>query len=321
MQKYVLTDNKQQSANDVSVSAEDIQAEQIYALKHADYLAAVPSFGPLIKTQEITVTYQGDTATGTLTDDQAAPIQRGQAVILYDKEGFTLPLGGKVERIQPLEGITQGYNIHITLPEGTQTQYLLTEPDIIIQETTASKRLPLTAIQTDEDGISYIWIASPKSKDSDKKTTKMGIRRQNIKAGLSDTLYFEEAGHIIEAFDFVLLNPDSKIRANREYNIFMTDINAPLHNPIRQAWIDYELYKLEKQQAELTQIAEDCRNGKGSPRTAQQGDVTLPDGSTTPSAGSCGNTSGGTDPFTIFNAIINGNASGASACGTASCGQ
>jgi hypothetical protein len=262
------------------------------------YLVATPHYGPLTQTQEIRVAFDQDQAVGTLSNETAQNIKQNQKVILYDKEGYILPLGGKVESILTNNGKKR---ITIKLPLGTNTALLATDLDIITLETIASKRLPRSAYIQDnanDKTSTYVWIAklSTKNKDSANIYT---LEKLEIDLGLTVLDYFEESGYKIHSSDLVVLNPDSKIKENIPYSLKVTKLNLPLHNPIKQAWVDFEINRLNKQQAELTERAENC--GK-----AATGNITATSGANSlPQSESCGTDFDGTDPFAIFNSLIN----------------
>ena len=259
------------------------------------YVAAIPQYGPLIHIQEITVSYEKDTATGTLKNDLASKIMAPQDVILYDKDHFVLPLGGKVKEVKQEDNSSI---VTITLPQETNTDLLSSTVGIITLETSASKRLPLSALQTDENNAFYVWMMEQKE-----DSVKSNVRRQYINVGMQDDKYFEEAGQEIGSFDLVLINPDKKVKSNKRYKIEQVIFEAPLNNPIKEAWTNFEVTRLEQQQVDLLQAAEDCRNGKLN--TAQQ-DTS---GEDTAAASSCNSpfpaTTTGTDPFAVFNALTN----------------
>lgn len=295
-------------------STEQLQDKQSTALEDADYIATPPTFGPIIRTQSIEVGFQSDQATGFLTTEKSKKIAAKQDVILFDKEDYVLPLGGKVTGIENSEDSQQ--KIIIALPEGTNTQFLSNTLDIIILETAASKRLPLSAIQQDENKNTFVWVAHS---DDENATTINKAQRLYIGVGISDTEYFEEDGHKIESFTPVIINPDNKIKPDKNYNIVATEIEGPLHNPIRQAWVDYEVARLETQQEDLQRIADECASGKKR-LVATSGATTLADGTQT--GGGCGQASNAPlDPIDIFNSLIN-NIDGQSGCSSnAKCGQ
>ena len=84
-------------------------------------MAAIPSSGPIIGSQSITVKYDGHHAVGYLSAEEAAKVKLRQEVALYDKEGIILPLGGTVGNIEEMADKTK---ITIDLPEDTNTSLL-----------------------------------------------------------------------------------------------------------------------------------------------------------------------------------------------------
>lgn len=268
------------------------------AITPSGYLISMPSYGPLIRLQNIDVIFEGDKAIGTLPNAETAAVATPQKVVLYDKSGFTQPLGGQVTAVKAAEneGITK---ITIQLPEGTNTDLLLNEPDIITMETIASKRLPKSAIVTEADGETYVWIATPTAKDK----TAFTIQKLYIKTGLDDLDYFEESGFKIKSSNLIVLNPDDAIDGGKTYRFKQVEMEAPIHNPIQQAWVDFEMNRLKLQQQEMQKTADNC--GKANIVT---GDSTTPAGETNaPASDSCGADllEGATDPFAIFNALTN----------------
>ena len=283
-------DEKQSTANQ-----QEITSQKPISSK---YLASTPHYGPLIQMQEIKVVFDDDFAVGTLSVDAAKNIAKNQKVILYDKDGYVLPLGGKVIEIQNNE---ETRKITIQLPQDTNTPLLFNNLDIITLETIASKRLPRSAYikEYDEDGNEsiYVWRAT-----LDKNNNTYTLEKLYIDLGLTVLDYFEESGYKIHSYDLIILNPDSKIEENTPYNLKVTKLNLPLHNPIKQAWVDFEINRLNKQQADLNERAENCGNKKASLNdnsTPATGAASTPDGE------SCSTNFEGTDPFAIFNSLIN----------------
>lgn len=260
----------------------------------ADYFAASPHFGPLVQTQKITVEFDNDSTYGYLGQEQAKQVKNNQQVILYDKKGAVLPLGGHISTIDMIDDSNIS-KITISLPEETNTEFLSNDLDIIVFETISSKRLPFSALQTDKSGKDYVWVIEPQDNKS------YTVRQQYIEQNFSDAIYFDP-GRKVRYNDLVILNPNEKIRSGKNYNIFVTKLDAPLHNPIKQAWGEFELDRLKKQQIHLKKIAEDCLKGVRSPNT---GDVTFSDGSRGPTGkNSCVSTGAETSPFTIFESLI-----------------
>lgn len=306
MGKYISTYNKPLTSEEASnQEVQKIQQE----FEDADYVATPPTFGPIVQTTPLIVSYHGqDQASGNISQDQAQIIEERRPVILYDQDSYVLPLGGVVTAIKNTSDIE--YTINITLPEQTNTEFLSNNVDVITKETVASKRIPLSALQ-EQSGLTYVWIVDQNNENQNT------LEKLFINIGLSDEEYFEEDGEKIESYTLVVINPNDKIKADKEYKIFKTELAGPLHNPIRQAWMDYELNRLEQEQQAMLQIAEDCKNGKKA-LILDPGSTTTADGSA--KLGGCGQ-SQTTDPMLqIFNSLTTTNNSGG--CGqmsTAGC--
>ncbi len=293
-----------------------IEQENREAFERADYIAAPPTFGPIIKTIPLDVEFQKNQAVGFLSLESFSQIKHRQDVILFDKEAYVLPLGGEIIGIEPNDDTDQ-QKITIQLPEETNTEFLASTVEIITLETLASKRISLEALQQDTNKKDFVWIAYNEEENA---TAFNKVRRLYIEIGQSDRDYFEENGHKIESFDPIIINPDDKIKSDKKYDIFATEIAGPMHNPIRQALIDYEVFRLEAQQEELQKIADDCANGKKA-LILKPGALTLSDGTQTGSG--CGQASNApTDPMAIFKALTSGNDSSGSGCASSTaCGQ
>jgi len=304
---------KHHEENPAEIVTADTPDEATPDIENYDYVASLPTFGPLIRTQPIQVEYQIDQALATLPNDQAEEIEIGQPVILFDNEEYILPLGGAVNNIEEND---QETTITVKLPEGTHIEYLSPHMEVITMETMAAKRVPMSALQKSKTDQDYVWIVD----ESEDGTPKATLKRAYVDVGLKNEDFFIEGGDDIESFTYVVLNPDDNIEPDKEYSILKTEISGPLHNPIRQAWIDYELFRLDAQQAELTQIAEDCRNGRKS-LVLSPGALTLEDGTQTGSG--CGQTtvSPALQQFQIFNSLVNGGGDSSNCASSAACGQ
>lgn len=269
--------------------------------KKTEYEISIPHYGPLILTQEIDVTFTGNVATGYLPQSDMDQITKNKKVILFDKQGYALPLGGEVRSIRPQENDTS--KIVILIPKGTQTELLNDKLSIIKREEIGTKRLPNYVLQRSEDGNFYVWRAT---QEADNATFK--IKKTPIKILLRNEKYFVEAGRQIGSRDYVVINPDNALSEEKSYNFKIVDFNAPLHNPIKQAWIDLKLKNDREQQAILIQAAEDCANGVAKQDSIDINDVKTGDSSSADGSGSsssCGSPFQGTDPFLIFQNMIN----------------
>jgi len=262
--KLVSDNNAQQKDLTADIEAANEIQENF---ENADYIAAPPTFGPIIQTTSLDVIFSENAAVAFASEEQAQIIEARRSVILYDTENYVLPLGGKVESIEEKDG---AFSVRIKLPQDTNTEFLSNQVDVITKETIASKRVPLSALQ-EQAGLFYVWVIN---QDNNNNT----VEKLFIDVGLKDEEYFEEEGEKIETFTPIIINPDDKIEQNKGYNIFQTEIAGPIHNPIRQAWMDYELYRLEADQKEMLQKAEDCKNGSKE-LILEQGASTNADGS------------------------------------------
>lgn len=280
--KPQLTDNKQEN-------------KPLEISNSSNYLASLPDFGPLVQVQNIKVIFSGDTATGTLPNEDAEKVKVNKQVILYDLDGFTLPLGGKVSDVEVNEATT---TVTIALPSQTNTEFLFNELDIITMETIASKRLPKSAYQQDDDNNYFVWRATPTEQDTD----IYEIEQLPINIGLTDWDYFEEGGYKIQSSDLIILNPDENITADKAYHLKIVDMDAPIHNPIQQAWVNFEMERLRRQQEKLREASENC--GKKAPQNVATETQTLAAPAKSDSCGG-GIDFSGTDPLDIFNSLIN----------------
>ncbi len=261
-----------------------------------EYVVSIPHYGPLITTQSINVKYTGNIAVGFLPESKIGKIKSGKKVVLFDKENYALPLGGEVRSIERAKD--NSYKVVILVPKGTKTDLLGNILAIIKREEIGTKRLPNTALQRDENGELYVWRAI-QNKNSD----RFSIEKTPIQILFKNEKYFVEAGQAIGSKDFVILNPDNTLAEEKTYEFEVETFTAPLHNPIKQAWIDYKLNKDRKQQAELKQIAENCANGVVSPSAVDPNSIQAGDNSSN-NGSSCGSPFQGTDPFLIFQDMI-----------------
>ena len=268
----------------------------------AEYQAALPDFGPLMHMKEITVEYpsdQPDTAIGYIKQEAEDKVNVGQDVILYDQEDYVLPLGGQVAKI---EEENDQYKVTISLPEGTNTEYLSKDLEIIVFKTITSKRLPHSAVQTDSNGETYVWVAY--TDPADEPAHK--IKKLPIDIGITDPDYFEERTHKIEAYDYIVINPEKTLQSDKSYSFAFVELDAPLHSPTKQAWIDYEIYKYNANQADADIRIAKCRGGtvKVTANTEYNPfDYENPNIGDTTHA--CTSTSPTTGPLAIFNAMTN----------------
>lgn len=272
------------------------------ALIQSDYIAVNPSFGPLIITRKIPITFDGNTATGKLLSNKNLEgdqkVKVGQEVVLYDQKDLPQPLGGKISKI---ENKTEQLIITIDLPEGTNSALLARHVDIITLEMNGAKRLPKTAIMHDKNGQAFVWRAFPDFDYPD----AYKLSRLNIEVGRGDQDLFLESGFEIKSDDFVIVNPDNKILTDTPYLLKTSKLNAYRHNPIRQSWITLELDRLRDQQERMIQEAEEC----GIANTQQNLSGLNNAKTDASSSNNCTSKTSlgdyeGTDPFLIFQNLI-----------------
>lgn len=267
--------------------------------KSKAYEIARPHYGPLVELQEVELTYIANIANAFLPLNIAEKISTYQKVVLYDKENTALPLGGEVLKITEVEGKAK---VVILLPRGTKTEYLSNKANIIIRDNIGVGRLPLSALQH-EDGQHFIWRTLGKNlKNTEETKITTSFEKVMIAPPLKNNAYFVEQENKINPADFIVLTPDKDITENKDYDVTIVDFKAPLHNPIKQAWIDLEIQKLKDQRAEMKEAIANC----------QAGTVDNPQGGETSNAGgggkpvsSCGSSFDTTDPFVIFQNLIN----------------
>lgn len=276
----------------------------------ADYVAAPSSYGPFIKVQKINVQYDIDEATALADKNIAKDIRQKQRVVLYDKENknIAMPLGGVVKYTNNENGKRK---VVITLPEGTNTEYLSDTVGVITLQTINSQRFPLSSLTKNKEGESIIWIARQN------ENNQYQMHAHKIEKADENGVFFIPKERSVGPYDLVINNPDKFISADKNYDLFITEMDTPTLNPIDQAKVDFDVYIFETRQAQLIQNAQDCANGR-----PKDGVATMADGSTS-STGSCGSTTPSEDDimFQIFQSLTTPNSGSGSSTGTGACGQ
>lgn len=245
------------------------------------YSAAQPSHGPFIKLMNVEVSFTGNIGSAIIHEDQAQFVKRRQKVVLYDQEGNTLPVGGEVRSLKNASSKTK---VTIFTPVGTKTDLLKRQVSIITNEINNRKRLPISALQFDDDQA-HVWRAK-KAEEDKYKIEKVVI---NI-AFENETLFVTESTYL-SSKDFIIINPGKNLSDGKKYKINIIDLDLPLHNPIKQAWVDFEMNLLKQEQVDLQKTADEC--GK-----AKTGDAN--NANSTSGGNSCGTDIQSTDPFVIF---------------------
>jgi hypothetical protein len=285
----------------------------------ADYMAARPSSGPLIFVQGMNVSYEnGHHATGILLKEEAEKVRTGQDVVLYDQEGYTLPLGGQVSEIEP-----QGDKTKITfhLPEGTNTDLLLNHVNIITGILPVPQRVPKSSVLMTKDAQSYIWVATPNRVSPLNDNTTYTLDRRNVERRVADADYVDIEVDLAEG-ELVVIEPDTKIKEGKKYEIFEVVLDAPIQNPIRQAYMDYKNFEYEEWLREAERLYQECLAGNQPQIPADsplRGMASLPEGTTNYTC-PANNVNRPLTPEEILNSLLNGN-TGGGGCGTPACGQ
>lgn len=290
---------KHKLQNQPQPTVEQKEIKKDNKLYKSKYELIKPDIGPIIQTLDVDVEYSQNIAKFNITAEDIPKLRLNQQVILIDDEGFILPLGGKIIKLTETEGV-------IELPEGTKTEFLNSTLTIITEEVSNTKRLPLSLFQADENGEGYIWVAQPEGDG-------FRINRQYIDIKNSfKSVSFVEIGYKISLSDLIVFNPDNKIKSNRLYEMTEIDLERPLLNPIRQAWLNYERFRIEEFDNKQREITENCYKGIPHPDVQPNtGDASYEPGSSE----ACGGSIAARDPMDIFNEILNRGTNGGSACG------
>jgi hypothetical protein len=167
-------------------------------------------------------TMTGNMAVVFETADRAAGIAEGQRVLLYDKEGFLLPIVGTVHAFRRGEGTYQdSINIQISLPEVTDVPLdKAAYGEIVIKVYTGANRLPLSALTRDENGKGIVWEAR---KTYDGQILAHMITAQNVQ--LFDEYFIFDAPY--DGSGLYVLNPDEKLHDGQSIKIQDLQYQAP----------------------------------------------------------------------------------------------
>lgn len=259
-------------------------------LQSGEYAISKPSQGAFVQTQEITLDFKENSKAVAILPVPQDNVRQYQEIILYDEDLNILPLGGKIENLtQEGDKIT----LSIALPEGTKTEFLSQQADIMTLNASASFRLPLTALGQDKNDNYYVWKAEP----AEPKGTYNAIKTWVTAPMISEDNFV--AGYDVGMDDLIILNPDKKIKHKEAYKMKVVEYSAPFHDPITQAFYDYQRLLREKDTKDARQRLIDCR------KNAQERAKNPALGAT---SGTCGGQSpllnGKKDPMKIFNAIL-----------------
>lgn len=221
-------------------------------IQPSGYIFSRPSNGTLTKTQHITVNFTGnDKAIGTIKSNPS--VNKNQSVILFDKNKNLLPLGGQVSNI------TTNKNdqsiITITLPNKTRTQNLSKNLEIITSEAIAMQRFPLSALQQDINRNKFVWVSKKTDNENHYSAYKTYLKRPII--GRS---YFV-AGHPVNAYSFIILNPDDALQDQTTYKMAQIEFKAPSLPPIKHALNQYKKHLKEKRLKAHVRQVKNCGAG------------------------------------------------------------
>lgn len=310
-----------QQVNTVAQADEKTPKEfPVYSeIEPSDYEVTHPDHGPILQTITLNALFgqENDTATAALKDTpNAHKITPDQDVILYDRDGYVLPLGGKVDSVNAVNEENEGNkSAVITLPAGTNTDLLSPKISIITLEIPHAKRIPKQSVLTvtiNDVERDFIIIAEKTANGQAFKTAPYEIDLDHMLVGD----HFVELGHEISVDDYYIVNPDDTMTFNKPYAMKEIVLNTPSYNPIRQAYLNYQHYLAESKIANQEYLANDCFALGYDPRVGPAGQQSF---------GACSSNVNATlDPMEIFNSILtnmpvnaSGN-SGDSACGSAS---
>lgn len=235
------------------------------------YQIAEPKYGNFTKTMPVKAIYQNNADIGmtSLTKDAAEGLRNGQSIMLYDKEKNLLPLGGNIQMIRPN---SDGVDILIKLPKGTDTDLLSPDIDIIKSETSSLKLLPLSALQKEQDARNenyFVWrVIYQENKVQE-------ILKQPVKTPNQNADFFTfDAPPKTETF--IILNPDDALKASNDnknvpFNFERIEFKPPNYNPVYMAWLKFDRERLAQDQARMKQVSENCASGTNNLAPSQNG--------------------------------------------------
>jgi len=271
-------------------------SEKLVFLKNLppSYEISTSHTGPLIKTTRVIATFDGDVATAKLTATQAPLIKKYQNVILFDINENLLPLGGKVDNI-PKNDENNEPAVEIKIPTGTVTDLLSSNVDIIYLETSATLRLPITALQEDNDGNQYIWfVLTPDNEET--KLQKIYLDDPVIAPPL-----FSPNDTKILSYHYFVLDPDENLSEETPIKIEKVKMRGPIQNPIEERKAEFQDLLRLKDYEDMRIAIENCGKSKPPAIISQGGTSSL-------EQSSCGlDVSNMPEEFQLFFSLINQN--------------
>lgn len=269
------------------------------------YNLVVPTQGNFIQTQKIELQFDNtkDLAMGVISDPSLTSVKQNQNVILRDKEGNILPLGGKVAFVRKSPELL---DVLIALPKETDTKLLTSEAHIITMDVNTLKLLPRNIIHDIETDNPYIWI-------SEIFEDKYKFKKLPIEISYENDFYVALTTTIPKD-SRVLVNHDKEIETDKSFNAKTVTFAPPRYNPIYTAWLKYGEQKLLEDKEQMAINLENClkrARGEGEPSMGAQSGA---DGEQ-----SCGASGGIISAEQIF-ANINAKGTNINSCGSNSCG-
>lgn len=223
-----------------SVSPTDITADDFIpraaSIQPTDKPYAVPpSVGPLTRSVAADSFAGRDEGLYDIAFPAAAraSIQPGQSVVFKDRngKGSLLPVVGYINHVNDdasavfkIDPATDEYNDPLPLPDLSGSAARIVTLDTVV------KRLPIGALQYDQDGNPYVWKAVPDGQGAHH------VLHQNVFAGVQGDDFFE-VGTEITLDDLVIANPPADIENGQVRDILVRGMNAPLHGYAGQAEI------------------------------------------------------------------------------------
>jgi len=272
------------------------------------YVFSRPSNGTLIKTHAIQIDINDDNTASAIIPKhktshnnkiQGNPIRKGQKVILHDKEGTILPLGGIITEIIDSEDSEGTQKIIMSLPTLIHDKEETDAPkDNNTDMDTDSNAPPLddhANKDTPEQNITNIefenlsreakiitlegralqlfplsaiqydednipYVWEIKDPTTQKKIT---VVKTLLPSFIVGDQYFR-AKHPITAYTHLVLNPDSKLKNDTAYPMKKTRVTTPKNNPIKASYKALRRAKLEQELERMREEARNCRTGQQS---------------------------------------------------------
>lgn len=287
-----------------------------HSLDDISFKAGYPNVGPLITTVNASLDPENQTIQFKKDTPQSHNIAKNNKVILLNKDGSIHLRDVEIGFIGETnaEGlITAGLSFDGAL----EKEELGNIATIITKETFAVKRLPLSAVQKDESGETYVWHITPidenKSPTIFASADKLLLNKTYVNTALNDYRFFE-APISIRTTDLVLLNPNDALKENTVIpTVSINNINAPQGTMLFEARMKAAIENAEADILASIEQAEQCVANAEAMINAipipDEGDITgkqstrsqaneLPQAADAgacgaPSAGSCGGGSAG----------------------------